>query len=423
MKIQKIKKAAFFLGAFTMPLAASLISLSCSQSAAYNVVDKKTMNTNGSEQNGSENNKNTSEQESETKKEIVINEAYFNGLSEDLNKTYSYQRRARPGSSETVTKTTSLLDSFLNVSADTERFADGDTISFRFTNEEQIEKAKENFFPVNSFNGIPFSVRVVFIDTPEAYTGDAYGVNRREVSNATHKERLSKMSSNEQREEYKKGLMISRLERLLSHEDTNFAKQLLAGKDIRVVSENWNNKSYDRLTGSVFFADKGQNNWKSLAVEMLKNGFTAPRFDKKEVESYLFYKESVEAGEEVSADDISASDIQIPYIIAGLHYGIANKKGFYSREVYERVLNKFKELYTNNAEDVLHNYEGINEFQPLNTLDDLLVYYSEHGSGIADATETATALPDRAKQLSEAEEINYWLRLGFTSNKQIKIEE
>ncbi|AXE60557.1 hypothetical protein DA803_00380 [[Mycoplasma] phocae] len=159
--------------------------------------------------------------------------------------------------------------------------ADGDTMTVRIT---QQPKILPNGSTITLSNTI--KIRIPLIDTLEENTSN-----------------------------------VGEEEKRLAHIDSEYARSMLpVGAKVRMISKNWNDKSYDRVVASVFF---GENFTRNFAIEMLAAGYTLAKIEKVNVIDFLadYNKPEDEARELYS--------YTIPYAAYAINYGILNKKGFY----------------------------------------------------------------------------------------------
>ncbi len=174
-----------------------------------------------------------------------------------------------------------LWEKFNYIEAKIKNVVDGDTISLEVTQPPRISyNGKEISIPSE------IKIRIPMIDTLEEHTS---GVKEREKS--------------------------------LAHIDSNYARKLLpVGTKVRVVSENWTNKTYNRHVGSIFFGEKYEKNF---AIEMLAAGYTLARIPEEAINDFTYsYKDPFD-------NDKNLYSYLLPYAAYAMNDAIINKRGFY----------------------------------------------------------------------------------------------
>ncbi|PZV99891.1 hypothetical protein [Metamycoplasma auris] len=184
-----------------------------------------------------------------------------------------------------------LWEKFFALEGVVEQIVDGDTLNVKITN----NKLHNNeYFK----NGEVIGIRVPMIDTLEEY-----------------KEAPQK-------------------ERALASYDSSFARKMLpVGTKVRVITDNWANKSYNRFVGYVFF---GNNFEKELDIEMLRNGFTLPRVQEVTFKNFISDYDDEKKS--------SPASYLIPYVAKAFNEGWLKKRGFYKKEGNEIILNNKKQI-------------------------------------------------------------------------------
>ncbi|QIW62221.1 hypothetical protein [Mycoplasmopsis gallinacea] len=321
----------------------------------------------------------TNSSKSTDMKTIEINDKYFDTLSENFDKTYTITS-FDPYNEEV--KTTTQKDFWTHykaVEGTVTRVTDGDTVKVTL-NAEELQKAKE--LTNNLITDSAISLRIPFIDTPEAYTVDPFAASPKSPNEKSPEEikqifdekeaEIARLKS-EGNEEYKnkqaeldllkEKLKINRIEKSLSELDTEFAKSLLLNKKVRMISSNWGDKSYNRNVAHIFYQDETTGKWKLFSLEVLKNGYSLPRLTDSEIKGYLSTKDS--------EDPKLINTLLLPYIANAFNYGYKKGLGFYSDKTFEILKEKFP--------------NDINK--KISSPDDLVKYYGEHGNIYSDAKE------------------------------------
>ncbi|WP_373590274.1 thermonuclease family protein [Metamycoplasma equirhinis] len=174
-----------------------------------------------------------------------------------------------------------LWEKFNYIEGKIKNIIDGDTIDIEVTQQPRISySGKEIIIPST------IKIRIPMIDTLEENTPE---VKEREKS--------------------------------LAHIDSDYARKLLpAGTKVRVVSENWTNKSYNRHVGSIFFGEKYEKNF---AIEMLAAGYTLARIPEDAISDFKY------SYEEPFDNDKNLYTYLLPYAAYAMNDAIINKRGFY----------------------------------------------------------------------------------------------
>ncbi|MGX9395194.1 thermonuclease family protein [Mycoplasma sp. 1781] len=110
-------------------------------------------------------------------------------------------------------------------------------------------------------------------------------------------------------------------ERKLSNLDSAYVENILQGKNVRLVSDNWSNNSYSRYVAYVFFGDSFEKNF---SIEMLANGWTLPRIGALDFKTFVNDYEKTEKSAVLS--------YLLPYAARAFNDGYFNNKGFYAKE-------------------------------------------------------------------------------------------
>lgn len=186
-------------------------------------------------------------------------------------------------------RTTTLWELFQYLEGEVVRVTDGDTLVIRITKQPYAREGTNP--PADLQIGTEISVRIPFIDTLEEHT---HGDNT-----------------------------VDPEEKRLALQDHEFAEKLLpVGTKVRLVSDNWSNKTYNRYTAAVFFGEGYQRNF---STEMLAGGYTLPRLANDVGGRFrTYFKMDVKA---------SVSSYILPFLAYAYNEGVHEKRGFYQSEV------------------------------------------------------------------------------------------
>ncbi|WP_369085723.1 hypothetical protein AB5V95_02060 [Metamycoplasma spumans] len=201
-----------------------------------------------------------------------------------------------------------LWDYFHAVEGEIISTADGDTITIRVTKQPNKLPSEKNPVVVDEV----MRLRISNIDTLEENTP---GVSDREKSLAA-----------------------------IDHE---FADSLVLNQKVRVISQNWSNKTYDRHVANVFFGKDYQRNF---GVEMLANGYTLARLDRID---YGIFLAKYEENRLFSDPDIRS--LLMPYLAYAINDGYENKKGFYGAPINLANPMALSQEYAEHDKDMINN--------------------------------------------------------------------
>ncbi|VEU70158.1 hypothetical protein [Mycoplasmopsis glycophila] len=360
---------------------------------------------------------NSDKNQDKESKSMLLNDQYFESIDAFFSKNITYSVFDPWTSKETeVTKT--FWEFYKAVDATISHVIDGDTVKVTF---ESIEKANEQAGKSNAFSTQELNIRIPFIDTPEAYviTEFVLAENRKQeekpqaeidqiFKNLENEIAQAKSSGDNNTAQQKTAklndlrnkLEINRVERSLSHFDTEYARKLLpVGKKVKLISDNWADKSYERSVAHILFQDETTNQWKLFSLEMLKNGYTLPRLTNTEVSNYK--KQTELDSEQENSDSFGA--LVMPYIVNAFNYGIKQQKGFYSQEVFESIKSKYPNSISSRISTPL----------------ELSKFYGEHGNIYSDSKDFLM-LPDESEFRSLKTNSNFYKINGIFKISQIK---
>ncbi|ENY68596.1 Hypothetical protein, predicted lipoprotein [Metamycoplasma auris 15026] len=203
-------------------------------------------------------------------------------------------------------KERSFWEKFFAIEGVVDSVVDGDTLYVKVTNGKLHNKQHFN-------NGEIIKIRIPMIDTLEEYD------------------------------------KASPKERALASIDSAFAKKMVpVGTKVRVITENWANKSHDRVIGYVFFGNNFEKEWD---IEMLRNGLALPRVQESAFKNFLFdYDDKIKS---------SPASYLIPYVAKAFNEGWLQKRGFYKKGGNDINLNgKKKSIKFKNPEEFATAYEA-----------------------------------------------------------------
>ncbi|MDD1358500.1 thermonuclease family protein [Metamycoplasma hyosynoviae] len=143
-----------------------------------------------------------------------------------------------------------------------------------------------------------------------------------------------RISSIDTLEEHKpNGGEVNEIEKNFAALDHKYAEKLIpVGSKVRLISDNWQNTSYNRLVTSLFF---GENYERNFSCEMLAGGYTLPRIQDR--------RKQFQADYLTKGKKNSILTLLLPYLAYAYNEGIAEKRGFYSKTDPEVI--KLKKHY------------------------------------------------------------------------------